>query len=135
MQLPNFIYTPAYHSRQTLDLFGTMPMLMDRSFSGFLNPSVAAGFATALMPSFVEAIFKPTARQVNMLHNVYKNTAAEGLLKSTLGQNILSQAMSNYFNQSFNRLGTGLQLLGSLGRVSQSTSPASYLSFLKFLIG
>ena len=130
-----YTFSPMESPVQSVDLLSTFPMMLDKSYGGFLFPAIPATYASELIPKFVEAMLKPSAKMVNQLHKVYQNTAASGLLNSTLGQNIMSRAMESYFNNAFNRLGTGIQLLGSLGRVSTSQSPGSYLSFLKFLIG
>lgn len=129
------VYEPKLYGVKPIVNLTDMSPLVSRATQGFMFAPIPASYATALMPEFVKAIYKPTPAMVSSLHNVFKNTAMGNLLHSTLGENVLSKAMSSYFNMAFNRLGTGINILGNLGRTYESYNPVPYLSFLKYLIG
>lgn len=131
--IPN--YKPRYTAvTPTLNL-SNPGLLSAGAKQGFMFAPIPATLATSLMPEFVKAMYRPTPGMVESLHKVYQGTAMGNLLNSTYGENVLSKAMSNYFNMAFNRLGTGINILGNLGRVYESYNPTPYLSFLKYLIG
>jgi len=102
--------------------------------------------ARALIPSFINSLFKPTTVFTPLEQTVH-SLGLKNILNSTLGKNAIAQGYNLWQQNQFKNLLAGLNLLGNLGREQQqfgfnlsnresqsySYNPNGYLNFLQNL--